>query len=1736
MDEKLKKICPSCSQLYHLKSLTLGHFSYALTPQLKGNVPLLLTCGHSMCESCVRNIVKFGEPIECKICHRDMEVKPSDVALLSINKMVLYQLFPVNIFMLGELTLQYMEDNSSSQGGKNEDYYVDLHKIIKSVDSTQGQCLECHNPTTKMCKQCATVLCETCFNKTHKNFIVFKNHVLTNIEQIMEPNHCKIHKDKALDYYCNNCSKSICMDCLMVGGEKSCKNHNVVSMQEVNANFYEELNQISPKVNDTFKRLTKTAVDIGNILHNLENDTGAACELTNIMADIEQHFSKLSAKIQNHKKEVLDIILAVKSAEKESLRKAKNDVANAITNAKKVLNAINVSAEPEKQKQINFSVLLESAKEIVETPWYLTKDEKSKDPLKVAVNEDICALVTDYIHLEGNVKSMYKLQSTSELGEGVEIPPPPTAPVFPPELPKDVRQQKKPKMPEVKDSNSRESTSRENNYRDNKPGFFKSAPKYRSKSGSVSSLNSGESEASYKSYITPNESCPRPMVQHVQPFEESQHPKQIHEGSQELIYITHIVDPHNFFVQRSCHQKLVKDMLREFRNANSMPKPSHNHLSEGKLYLVFNKTDNMWQRCRVISIDRRNANQIQLHVFCIDFGSTEVVGIDKLRLLPPARLQSPYPLALNCSLANCVPKNGSWTSDDSILIQNIIDNKQAVIHVRHIRSTSDFMVRYDCDVTTFEEGVSIAHALVFHERAKMLNPRLPYPKITGIMERPKLFMGNNDFKPKSIEEVYITSIVSPDKFFVRKRHLQSVYEKLCEDMDQEYSLSVNTGSIYLPEVGMDCVVNTEKYRTENDVAVWARAVVTELPGRGRVRLLLPDTGATLLVHWSALRHIRRQFTTAKALATECYLAGVTPLNKKWSAASVALLHRFADRLLELHVDDARGRGALGVTLYDKADPENEICVNNEMIKYKFAVTFGLFKFNKNDAQDQVITNKSPLDKPKHSQKPKSEITILQRQNSPKKKIKEEDLEAKDKGPLRLEAKVLHYQSPSLLYISLLHQNKLFTDLFEKIQKYYTTMKTQGKSDWAVGERCCTICAQSQTWRRAVIVELEKDNAKIFYSDFAFVETVPVASLRELPNEFAVVGDAAIKCHLCGVIPAVGEEWPSLTKEYLKELLDAYKRVFITKLGTFKNKSMPIEIWVYHTVQGGALEPNKSEWRCLNMKIIEQGLGIPDKSQESTSAENSGADDDMLSFLNVTGSVNEWLQLEPMPTKPLIDESDSENHTPSPDVCDESNSNMDGVLKNSKTIFISDWLPPEPLPNKEFTAMPTYIDNDGVIYLHDICQQDTLDLIRKALDVRFKSPDPKAKYAKWTVGEPCIAMFFLDNRFYRGRVVEVNEDTKSCIVHYIDYGNEESCSFENLRKSIVLYQIPVQAHKCVLDRIRPVGNQWDRQTLDYIHKSIVEKQCFVKISGEKDGDLIPIDLKYDKLWINDHLVDFEMAVYTDGSKAVVRRFAPPPATKFVEEPPFVESDSGPDYIVDESNDTGPSSTSVDSFDMKAIRGKDWNKLLDDDTDDQSLEGKYTTFPKFDKEEFLCNITIINDIKTLELSIIHDDETNLLYEEMFSKLHAEGENLCPLNGIFENKACIALFHEDGQWYRASILQHSERKNQIKVRYVDYGNIEIISLADAREVTDDFTQLPPSSMEVKLHGVEPNQDIGVDVISQEFSSVFLDKGPFTAKVIKSSDPYPIVELRNDSNELVYESLINKGIFLKSDDNADF
>lgn len=76
------------------------------------------------------------------------------------------------------------------------------------------------------------------------------------------------------------------------------------------------------------------------------------------------------------------------------------------------------------------------------------------------------------------------------------------------------------------------------------------------------------------------------------------------------------------------------------------------------------------------------------------------------------------------------------------------------------------------------------------------------------------------------------------------------------------------------------------------------------------------------------------------------MAGITPANKKWYKASVEFLQSYEGKLLELQVEDNRHRrghrsqGSIGVTLYDKEDIDNVICINTEMVKHKFAITFG----------------------------------------------------------------------------------------------------------------------------------------------------------------------------------------------------------------------------------------------------------------------------------------------------------------------------------------------------------------------------------------------------------------------------------------------------------------------------------------------------------------------------------------------------------------------------------------------------------------------------------------------------------------------------------------------------------------------------------------------------------------------------------------------------------------------------
>lgn len=60
-----------------------------------------------------------------------------------------------------------------------------------------------------------------------------------------------------------------------------------------------------------------------------------------------------------------------------------------------------------------------------------------------------------------------------------------------------------------------------------------------------------------------------------------------------------------------------------------------------------------------------------------------------------------------------------------------------------------------------------------------------FPKLSALKDRPKLYMSHNDFKSGTPEAIFITHVVSPDKFYVRKvsirlciRYINDIFKSL----------------------------------------------------------------------------------------------------------------------------------------------------------------------------------------------------------------------------------------------------------------------------------------------------------------------------------------------------------------------------------------------------------------------------------------------------------------------------------------------------------------------------------------------------------------------------------------------------------------------------------------------------------------------------------------------------------------------------------------------------------------------------------------------------------------------------------------------------------------------------------------------------------------------------------------------------------------------------------------------
>ncbi|XP_056634538.1 maternal protein tudor-like [Diorhabda sublineata] len=118
------------------------------------------------------------------------------------------------------------------------------------------------------------------------------------------------------------------------------------------------------------------------------------------------------------------------------------------------------------------------------------------------------------------------------------------------------------------------------------------------------------------------------------------------------------------------------------------------------------------------------------------------------------------------------------------------------------------------------------------------------------------------------------------------------------------------------------------------------------------------------------------------------------------------------------------------------------------------------------------------------------------------------------------------------------------------------------------------------------------------------------------------------------------------------------------------------------------------------------------------------------------------------------------------------------------------------------------------------------------------------------------------------------------------------------------------------------------------------------------------------------------------------------------------------------------------------------------------------------------------------------------------------------------CCALFVNDGLWYRSQVVDVKE--NNVKVRYIDYGNEELIPISQLKDIDSEvMTVLRPQAIECCLNGY---QNMEPDEIRDGLLEELILEQVFTMKVVEMCDQKALVDLFDESNYNVASLLLDK------------
>ncbi|NXY80948.1 TDR15 protein, partial [Alcedo cyanopectus] len=1136
-------------------------------------------------------------------------------------------------------------------------------------------------------------------------------------------------------------------------------------------------------------------------------------------------------------------------------------------------------------------------------------------------------------------------------------------------------------------------------------------------------------------------------------------------GSKEIVKITVVISPNKFYCQIQKWQKELKDLTRAmhlYYEAISTENKSSDSLG---LLCAAKRQNGQWHR----GVIKQHLFD-HVEVWFMDFGNTEAVPPSCMQNLKAEFMALPmmsFPCALSCfdsgdettmkiqlkelsqalieetSVCVCVDSFNDIKQFYYITLQHQQNEMNAKLSENVNEAAASPALLSETEITSIALNDKLSH-----ERYDSFNNCtgnkhtencLPELDIPSSRHCRRLEMEIN-----SCHTALVVYVINPSCFWIQVCDYQSEFQVLMRKIEDTYSqCGADEMVLKNPEPGLLCCARYSKDR------FYYRGVVVEVL-HANITVYFLDFGNEDTLPKYDVKILLPEFSDLPALALCCALAFTTPVDDVWVKKEIDFFKEIVlNKILLFEVIGKQSNKHIVKALFMNGLQQKNVAicmVQAGYAEYLEMVPDSVPKWKKKDwksphnkkekVNPQTISNvcKNKVSRnAKVSRKQESlslpsilrESVVLSHfgkeghKISKDKLVLEEQLHYKElvfKPGAVFEVVCSCIVSPENFSCQLQSRVPELNNLMEKIQTYYKNHT----SPYKTGQAACIVkYPKDEKWYRATVLQQVSTNeVEVVFVDYGYQERILLKDLQAVVPDFLTLESQAFRCRLKDA--PLQTNW---SEEVLRHFQD-----FISSSGG------PLTCIIYAVV---LVSPN-----CL-YNIVD--LQIP-----STTAEE---------FLREHGlAQSEYMELR--------------NLAPLGTLYSFCYSSFNIKIGNEEEVYI------------------THIHSPSKFYCQLNRNSETLEaLMRKVSVITSLANNTKYNHSNARL---CIARYFEDGLFYRALTFPV-ESTSCLRVDFVDFGNRSIVERDELMpipdSATDLIFTPMQAIKCCLSDFKETQvparvTRWFEEAFygKLLKAVIVSRASNGKIVVELyDGqlkvsqkikekileELAQKNLKCQayKYYQPDTGQNFGDEVQTAHSALKLLRGSSKPQTFQSRKNAFsVGLKHRKEPLVGELVSLTLCHPTLNSKEV-AVNALSESQGRQNHTGQQEISNEnipklicqLICLPQHDfqvNSEVVGGMDVICDGKPINLQILHDLNVMLIREAQIS-------DFLRVDDIEEGLECMTKSETNLAWYRSKVIKKFVKEKLMLVVFMDYGNSEMVSLNNAKMLSEKMKSIPKQAV---------------------------------------------------------------------------